>query len=81
MKSSKFSFTRLRYLSGDWDTDVRMPSNILNSLVEYTSIPIEPQEKIVDLSSQDLFQAPFCYLSGHKLVQFNATENAHFKKY
>jgi hypothetical protein len=58
-----------------------MPSNILNSLVEYTSIPIEPQEKIVDLSSQDLFQAPFCYLSGHKLVQFNATENAHFKKY
>jgi hypothetical protein len=58
-----------------------MPSNILNSLVEYTSIPIEPQEKIVDLSSLDLFQAPFCYLSGHKLVQFNATENAHFKKY
>jgi hypothetical protein len=81
MKSSKFSFTRLRYFSGDWDTDVRMPSNILNSLVEYTTIPVEAKEKVVDLSSQDIFQSPFCYLSGHKLVQFNAAENAHFKKY
>ena len=33
MYSSKFTFTRLRYKSGDWDTDQRMPSNILNSLV------------------------------------------------
>ncbi len=81
MRATKFVFTRLRYHSGDWDTDLRMPSNVLNSLIEYTTIPVEAQEQIVDLSSVDIFSAPFCYLSGHKLVQFDAAENANFIKY
>ncbi|MDQ6812963.1 MAG: DUF4159 domain-containing protein [Bacteroidota bacterium] len=81
MARSKFTFTRLRYRSGDWNTDQRMPSNILNSLIEYTTIPVTLQEKIIDVSSNDLFQSPFCYLSGHKLVQFDAQESIHFKKY
>ena len=81
MRAAKFVFTRLRYHSGDWDTDLRMPSNVLNSLIEYTTIPVEAQEQIVDLSSVDIFSAPFCYLSGHKLVQFDAAENANFIKY
>lgn len=80
-KASKFTFTRLRYRSGDWDTDQRMPANLLNSLIEYTTIPVELQEKVIDLSSNELFEAPFCYLSGHKLVQFDAQESAHFKQY
>ncbi|MEJ7768215.1 MAG: DUF4159 domain-containing protein [Chitinophagaceae bacterium] len=79
--SSRFTFTRLKYFSGDWDTDQRMPSNLLNSLLEYTSIPFRSQEKIVDLASNELFQSPFCYLSGHKLVQFNSSERNNFKKY
>jgi hypothetical protein len=81
MSSAKFTFTRLRYRSGDWDTDQRMPSNILNSLLEYTTIPINLREKVIDLSSNELFLSPFCYLSGHKLVQFDGQEKANFKKY
>lgn len=81
MGRAKFTFTRLRYRSGDWNTDQRMPSNILNSLIEYTTIPVALQEKVIDLSSNDLFQSPFCYLSGHKLVQFDAQESGNFKKY
>lgn len=54
---------------------------MLNSLLEYTTIPLEPEEKVVDLSSPELFNYPFCYLSGHKLVQFNKQEAANFKKY
>jgi len=81
MNAAKFTFTRLRYTSGDWDTDQRMPSNILNSLIEYTTIPINPQEKIIDLGSNEIFASPFCYLSGHKLVQFNAQERSNFKQY
>ncbi|HVI44739.1 MAG TPA: DUF4159 domain-containing protein [Chitinophaga sp.] len=76
-----FTFVRLRYRSGDWDTDQRMPSNILNSLIEYTTIAVAPQEKVIDLSSTEIFQYPFCYLSGHKLVQFDAQEAANFKQY
>jgi hypothetical protein len=81
MYKEKFTFTRLRYRSGDWDTDQRMPANVLNSLVEYTTIPINTQEKVVDLGSNDLFNSPFCYISGHKLVQFDTQEAVNFKKY
>ncbi len=79
--AAKFTFARLRYTSGDWDTDQRMPSNLLNSLIEYTTIPVSLQEKVVDLSSHDIFQYPFCYLSGHRLVQFDAQESSNFKHY
>lgn len=81
MSRAKFTFTRLRYQSGDWNTDQRMPSNILNSLLEYTTIHIDTNERVIDLGSNDLFASGFCYLSGHKLVQFNQQEAANFKKY
>ncbi|MGK6350339.1 DUF4159 domain-containing protein [Parapedobacter sp. DT-150] len=81
MLGSTFTFVRLKYQSGDWDTDQRMPSNVLNSLLEYTTIPLTMEEKIVDLATDELFNHPFCYLSGHKLVQFNQQEASHFKQY
>ena len=81
MFGSKFTFARIKYRSGDWDTDQRMPSNLLNSLVEYTTIPINNEEKVVELSSNELFLYPFSYLSGHKLVQFDQQEKLNFKKY
>jgi len=81
MFGSKFTFARIKYRSGDWDTDQRMPSNLLNSLVEYTTIPINNEEKVVELSGNELFLYPFSYLSGHKLVQFDQQEKLNFKKY
>ncbi|MCW3466934.1 DUF4159 domain-containing protein [Chitinophaga nivalis] len=81
MQGNTFTFVRLRYRSGDWDTDQRMPANILNSLIEYTTIPVTPQEKVIDLSSPEIFRYPFCYLSGHKLVQFDTAEASNFKQY
>ena len=81
MLKNKFVFARLKYSSGDWDTDQRMPANILNSLLEYTTIPLEQEEKVIDLNGSELFNYAFCYLSGHKLVQFNKQEAANFKKY
>lgn len=76
-----FFFTRIQYNSGNWDTDQRMPSNLLHSLVEYTTIPVDEKEKVVQLSSPELFKSPFCYLSGHKLVEFSTQERDHFKRY
>ncbi|AMM50676.1 twin-arginine translocation pathway signal [Rufibacter sp. DG15C] len=76
-----FTFVRLQYRSGNWDTDQRMPSNLLHSLVEYTTVPVIEQEKVISLENAELFRYPFCYLSGHKLVQFNAKEKANFVKY
>jgi hypothetical protein len=81
MRGAKFTFARIKYTSGNWDIDQRMPANVLNSLLEYTTIALSPEEKIVELSSKDIFKYPFCYLSGHKLVQFNQQEAANFKAY
>lgn len=76
-----FFFTRIQYNSGDWNVDERMPSNLLNSLIEYTTLEVDTKENVVPLSSSAIFEAPFCYLSGHKLVEFNQEEEANFTKY
>jgi hypothetical protein len=81
MARSDFYFTRLTYESGDWDVDIRMPSNVLNSLVEYTTLRIDPVERMVALSDTKMLEAPFCYLAGHKLVQFKPAERRNFEKY
>jgi hypothetical protein len=81
LSQKKFTFARIRYQSGNWDTDERMPLNLLNSLVEYSSVPINPQEKVVNLAQEEIFNYPFCYLSGHRLVQFQAAERKNFEMY
>ena len=82
MSRADFVFSRLQYDSGDWDlVDPRMPSNLIDSLVAYTTIRVDPREAIVSLASPALFDTAFCYLSGHKLVQFGERERANFEAY
>lgn len=82
MSRADFVFSRLQYDSGDWDlVDPRMPSNLLDSLVAYTTIAVDPREATVSLASPELFDAAFCYLSGHKLVQFGERERTNFEAY
>ena len=81
MARSDFYFTRLTYESGDWDVDIRMPSNVLNSLVEYTTLRVDPVERMVALADAKMLGAPFVYLAGHKLVQFTPAERRNFEQY
>ncbi|MDH3403617.1 MAG: DUF4159 domain-containing protein [Acidobacteriota bacterium] len=77
----KFVFTRLQYDSGDWDVDQRMPSNLLNSLVEYTTIPVETEERVLSVRDAALLEAPFTYLAGHKLVELDAQAKRNLERY
>ncbi|MDQ1110398.1 hypothetical protein QE424_003557 [Stenotrophomonas rhizophila] len=76
-----FWFTRLKYDSGDWDVDARMPSNLITSLIDYTTLRVDPTEHVVALSDPRMLEAPFCYLAGHKLVEFSAAERQNFVRY
>jgi hypothetical protein len=76
-----FTFARLRYGSGNWDADPKMPSNVLNSLVEYTSIRVNPDETVLDAGSTKLFDYPFIYLTGNKMLRFNAAERENLRRY
>ena len=76
-----FWFTRLRYQSGDWDVDQRTPSNIITSLIDYTNLRVDPKERVVALTDPKMLTAPFCYMAGHKLVEFNPAERRNFERY
>jgi len=76
-----FWFTRLMYDSGDWDVDQRMPNNLITSLIDYTSLRVDPKEHVIALADPRMLSAPFCYLAGHKLVEFNAAEKRNFARY
>jgi hypothetical protein len=76
-----FWFTRLMYESGDWDVDQRMPSNIADTLLQYTTLRVDAQEHVIPLADARMLTAPFCYLAGHKLVEFNPDERRNFEAY
>ncbi|MEC7932929.1 MAG: DUF4159 domain-containing protein [Pseudomonadota bacterium] len=76
-----FWFTSLRYDSGDWDVDQRTPSNIITSLIDYTTLRVDPKEHVVALSDPKMLTAPFCYMAGHKLVEFSPAERRNFERY
>lgn len=76
-----FWFTRLVYESGDWDCDQRMPSNLADALLQYTTLRVDPQEHVLALSDARVLNAPFCYLTGHKLVEFTPDERENFERY
>jgi len=76
-----FVFTRLSYESGDWDVDERMPANVLNSLIEYTTLRVNTTEQVIALADPAMLSVPFCYLAGRRLVQFNHAERENFSRY
>jgi hypothetical protein len=73
-RASEFVFARLRYDSGDWDYNPKVAANVLNSIVEYTSIPVFPEEVIIPPSADELLAFPFLFMTGHKLVRFSRQE-------
>ena len=46
-RGSEFVFARLRYDSGDWDYNPKVAANVLNSVLEYTTIPVYPEEVVI----------------------------------
>lgn len=74
-----FTFTRLQYDSGDWDVDQRMPSNLLHTLLQYTTLEVAPEEQVVALKDPAMLRAPFSYLAGHRLVEFGRREAENFR--
>src|SRR4051812_46530691 len=80
-KSGEFVFARLRYESGDWDYNPKVAANILNSVVEYTTIPVYPEEVVIALSSEEILSFPFVFMTGHKLVRFTSDERERLRRF
>jgi hypothetical protein len=80
-RGSEFVFARLRYDSGDWDYNPKVAANILNSVVEYTSIRVYPEEVVITADSEELGAFPFLFMTGHKLVRFSGKERERLRSY
>ena len=80
-RASEFVFARLRYASGDWDYNPKVAANVLNSLVEYTSIPVYRDEVVLTADASDLPAFPFLFMTGHLLVRFSAREREGLRRF
>src|SRR5919107_1262802 len=80
-RASEFVFARLRYDSGDWDYNPKVAANLLNSIVEYTSIPVFPEEVVIGASADELLAFPFLFMTGHKLVRFSGPERERIRRF
>ena len=80
-RASEFVFARLRYDSGDWDYNPKVAANVLNSVVEYTSIRVFPEEVVIPAGSDDLLAFPFLFMTGHKLVRFSGGERDRLRQF
>ena len=80
-RGSEFVFARLRYDSGDWDYNPKVAANVLNSIVEYTSIKVYGEEVVITADSDELGAFPFLFMTGHKLVRFSAKERDRLAAY
>ena len=73
-RGHEFVFARLRYSPGDWDYNPKVAANVLDSVVQYTNIPVYPEEIVITADSDELQSFPFVFMTGHKLVRFSAQE-------
>lgn len=80
-RPSEFVFARLRYASGDWDYNPKVAANVLNSLVEYTRIPVYRDEVVIAADASDLPAFPFLFMTGHLLVRFSAREREGLRRF
>ena len=80
-RGSEFVFARLRYDSGDRDYNPKVAANVLNSVVEYTSIRVFPEEVVIAAGSDELLSFPFLFMTGHKLVRFTARERERLRQF
>jgi hypothetical protein len=74
-------FARLRYESGDWDYNPKVAANVLNSVLEYTTIRVYPEEVVIAASSSELLAFPFLFMTGHKLVRFSIADRERLRQY
>lgn len=79
--AGEFVFARLRYDSGDWDYNPKVAANVLDSVIQYTQIPVFPHEVVITADSDELGAFPFLFMTGHTLVRFSEEEREGLRRY
>jgi hypothetical protein len=76
------TIARLHYEGGgDWYCDPSSLPNWLSAFRMRTGIPTTDTDVVVTLDSEDLYQYPFLYVSGHGRIALDATELTELRRY
>ena len=79
---SQFKIARLKYAGGsDWYNGQTEEPNLLNYVRQNTNIDVAPQYVYVDLASDDVFNYPFIFMTGHGNVDFSEMEAKRLRAY
>lgn len=77
-----FQIARLKYNGGgDWYNGQTEEVNLLNYVKVNTNIEVKPDYTFVDLSTDEIFNYPFLFMTGHGNVVFSDDEAARLRKY
>lgn len=73
---------RLHYDGGgDWYANPSSLPNLLAAIREATGIPVEREERVVTLASDELWSVPYLYMTGHGNVRFSEQDLAALRRY
>jgi hypothetical protein len=79
---SQFKIARLKYQGGgDWYNDPSSEANLLRFVRQNTNIDVNPEYFWVDLASDDIFNYPFLFLTGHGNMELSASEAKRLRAY
>lgn len=77
-----FQIARLKYSGGgDWYNDPSAEVNLLKFVEKETTIKTKPEYVFVDVSSDDIFNFPFLFITGHGNIVFSDSEVKRLKIY
>jgi hypothetical protein len=80
--SSSFVIARLKYSGGgDWYNDQSGDVNMLEYLRKHTTINVRPSFEYVDLSSDNIFNYPLLFMTGHGNVKLSEGEAKRLRAY
>lgn len=80
--ASQFRVARLKYSGGgDWYNDPSCEPNLLRFIRQNSNIDVNPEYIWVDVASDDIFNYPFLFLTGHGNVEFTESEVKRLRSY
>lgn len=79
---SAFVIARVKYAGGgDWYNDQSSEVNMLRYLKEHTSINVRPTFEYVDIASDNIFQYPLLFLTGHGNINLSDADAKRLRSY
>jgi len=73
---------RLHYDGGgDWYANPSSLPNLLDAIRARTTLRVAPQERVVTLRDDDLWNLPYIYMTGHGNVRFSEQDVATLRQY